>query len=212
MTVAVQALPITYNGNGTAAPLAVPFRFLAPDHLVVTRIAASGTRTVLTRGTHYSVAGGGDAQSGTVTPLAAIAVGDKWEIDRATPREQPTNYPVGDDFPAETHERALDRNMMIAQEQDRRTALLDARAVKVPEGETAGSLPPLAQRASRLPAFNSIGGLGVLGGINGVVALDALGQPFVQPLTTVIAALGTTLIDDGAWGGDVITADDGAWG
>lgn len=129
MTVAVQALPIIYTGNGTAAPLAVPFRFLAPDHLVVTRIsAATGARIVLTRGTHYSVSGAGSNSGGTVTPLAAIAVGDKWEIDRATPREQPTAYPVGDDFPAATHELALDRNMLVAQEQDRRASDIEARA------------------------------------------------------------------------------------
>jgi hypothetical protein len=140
MTVAVQALPITYNGNGTAAPLAVPFRFLAADHLVITRIAADGTRTILTRGTHYSVAGGGDAQSGTVTPLAAIAVGDKWEINRVTPREQPTAYPVGDDFPAATHERALDRAMLVAQEQDRVAAAIALRTPLAPVGEVAPEL------------------------------------------------------------------------
>lgn len=144
MTVAVQALPITYNGNGTAAPLAVPFRFLSADHLVITRIAADGTRTILTRGTHYSVAGGGDAQSGTVTPLAAIAVGDKWEIARRTPREQPTNYPVGDDFPAKTHELALDRAMMVAQE-------IDAK------GDERAARTPLALPGQTAPAFDVTG-------------------------------------------------------
>lgn len=140
MTVAVQALPITYNGNGTAAPLAVPFRFLAANHLVVTRIAANGARTILTRGTHYTVSGGGEGPSGTVTPLAPIAVGDKWEIDRATPREQPTAYPVGDDFPAKTHELALDRAMMVAQEQDRRASDIETRAPLALPGQVA---PPL---------------------------------------------------------------------
>jgi len=137
MTVAVQALPITYNGNGTAAPLAVPFRFLAANHLVVTRVAADGARTVLVRGTHYSVSGGGEAPSGTVTPLAPIAVGDKWEIDRVTPREQPTAYPVGDDFPAKTHELALDRQMLVAQEQDRRALEIANRAPLALPGQVA---------------------------------------------------------------------------
>lgn len=163
MTVAVQALPITYNGNGTASPLAVPFRFLANDHLVVTRIAADGTRSVLVRGTHYSVAGAGPGPGGTVTPLAAIAVGDKWEIDRATPREQPTKYPTGDDFPAATHELALDRSMMVAQEIDARAAALAARTPLALPGQNAPGFDVaglaeddlLVFKGGRLRRFNS---------------------------------------------------------
>lgn len=137
MTVAVQALPITYNGNGTASPLAVPFRFLSNDHLIVTRIDANGARTVLVRGTDYSVSGAGAGSGGTVTPLASIAVGVQWEINRATPREQPTAYPTGDDFPAATHELALDRNMLVAQEIDARAADMAARAPLALPGQVA---------------------------------------------------------------------------
>lgn len=137
MTVAVQALPITYNGNGTASPLAVPFRFLANDHLVVTRIDAAGARTVLLRGTDYTVSGADTGSGGSVTPLAAIAVGDKWEIDRFTPREQPTAYPPGDDFPAATHEKALDRTMLVAQEIDKVAAALATRTPLALPGQTA---------------------------------------------------------------------------
>lgn len=145
MTVAVQALPITYNGNGTASPLAVPFRFLANDHLVVTRIDAAGARTVLLRGTDYTVSGADTGSGGSVTPLTAIAVGDKWEIDRFTPREQPTAYPPGDDFPAATHEKALDRNMLVAQEIDKAAAAISARTPKVPAGEIAPDFASLSE-------------------------------------------------------------------
>lgn len=137
MTVAAITPEVTYLGNGTAAPLAVPFRFLAPDDLIVTRIAPGNVLTLLVRGVDYTVAGAGGL-AGTVTPLAAIAVGTSWLIQRSTPHIQATDYVTGDDFPAETHELALDRLMLIVQELSRdmltRSEVIDIIAVALVAG------------------------------------------------------------------------------
>ncbi len=163
MTVAAITPVQTYLGNGSAAPLAVPFRFLAADDLVVTRIAPGNVRTVLARGIHYSVTGAGGT-AGSVTPLAPIPAGTSWEVARATARTQPADYLTGDSFPAETHELALDRMMLAVQEQDVATAAVAAdgddtaaRALRAVEGEVMDLLPPKAELASRVLGFDNVG-------------------------------------------------------
>lgn len=163
MTVAAVASQVVYLGNGTAAPLAVPFRFLELDDLVVTSITLSGVRSVLTRGVDYSVAGAGGT-SGTVTPLAPVPVNTSWEIRRRTPRAQTADYVTGDPFPAETHELALDRMMLVAQELDVSVAEIVARAVRVLPGETIAELPAASLRASKYFVFDALGNSSVSSG------------------------------------------------
>jgi hypothetical protein len=133
MTVAVQTPVITYQGNGTAAPLAIPFAFLVDDHIRVIA-TTNGVETLLVLGTHYLLTGAGNPNGGTVTPLAVIANGTTWQIERRTAIEQPTNYVEGQGFPAQSHETGLDRLAMIAQEQDAAQADLVVRALQVPRG------------------------------------------------------------------------------
>lgn len=129
-----------YAGDDSANPRPVPFKFLANDDLRVTRTNADGSETVLVRGTHYSVAGAGAAAGGSVTPLAPIAVGTNWRIEGYMPLGQPTDYTAGDDFPAESHERGLDRAMIGLQENRRDLNETDLRAIKVRKGQVAPDL------------------------------------------------------------------------
>lgn len=129
-----------YPGDDSATPRPVPFKFLGNDDLKVTRVAADGSETVLVRGTDYSVAGAGSDAGGSVTPLAPIASGTSWRIEGDMPLAQPTDYTAGDDFPAESHERGLDRSMIAHQEARRDIEDTRQRALTVPRGEVA---PPL---------------------------------------------------------------------
>lgn len=144
MTVAVQVPTATFLGNGTASGLNLAFQFLDNSHLVVTKIASDGGQTILVEGSDYSVSGSGLSTGGVVTPLAVIAIGDQWKVERATPREQVADYAEGDDFPAASHEGALDRDMMIEQEQDEIISNSRSRSVLVPDGETAPDFASLA--------------------------------------------------------------------
>jgi hypothetical protein len=114
MTVEAKVAFIKYAGNGTASPLAVPFRFLEASHLIVTALT-DGAAQILVRGTHYNVAGAGAAAGGTVTPTAPVPIGTSWTISRRTPRSQPTKYDDGF-YSAKAQETGLDRQALALQE------------------------------------------------------------------------------------------------
>src|SRR5262249_22869898 len=95
---------------------AIPFAFFGADELtVIERQSNTGVRTTKILGTHYTVAGG-NGDNGTVTAVAPPAVGVTWTIARKNHRTQTVGYTPNDPFPAETHERALDRQAAVSQE------------------------------------------------------------------------------------------------
>lgn len=146
-----------YPGDDSANARAVPFKFFDNDDLKITRTNADGSETVLVRGTHYSVAGAGNPAGGSVTPLAPIAAGTIWRIEGDMSLGQPTDYTAGDDFPAESHERGLDRAMIGLQEARRDANDRQARSWLVPRGEQGGVLPTAAGRANRFRAWDAVG-------------------------------------------------------
>ena len=146
-----------YPGDDTATPRAYGFKILDPDDLRVTRTNADGSETVLVRGTDYSVSGAGNPTGGNVTPLAPIATGTSWRIEGDMSLGQPTDYTAGDDFPAESHERGLDRSMIAHQEARRDLNDTITRALMVPRGEVSPTLPPAAQRAGKFGAYDADG-------------------------------------------------------
>lgn len=153
MTLAAIDPIIVYQGSGATTPLAVPFRFFANADLKVTQ-TITGAKSVLVLGADYTVTGVGDAAGGEVTPLAVIAVGTSWKIERLTARTQQTDFVDGNNFPSEAHENALDRLMAIDQEQDAETADVKSRAMLVPVGEVSADLPPATERQSKFLVFD----------------------------------------------------------
>lgn len=116
MTVSASTSRADYTGNGTTTAFSVPFYFLENSHLKVIKTSTSGTATTLVLTTDYSVSGAGVLAGGTVTTVTAPASGEKISILRNVPIEQQTNYVPNDPFPAESHEAALDKLTMIAQQ------------------------------------------------------------------------------------------------
>lgn len=116
MTISTTASSKSYNGNGVTKAFSFPYRFFANDDLVVTLVASDGTQTVQTLSTDYTVAGADDPAGGTVTMVVAPAVGEQLIVSRVVAMTQEVDYTSGGAFPAETHERALDRLTMIAQQ------------------------------------------------------------------------------------------------
>ena len=155
MTVSTTTTKISYAGDGTTVAFAVPFVFFGATELeLIERVIATGVETVKTLATHYTVAGGAGA-TGTVTAVVAPPATVTWTIARKTARTQLTDYLVGDAFPADTHERALDRLTAIAQE----IAEAVARTISVPVSDTAapGTLPTASLRANKALVFDASG-------------------------------------------------------
>lgn len=115
MTVASVDNSRTYNGNGATTAFSFPVYFLANEDLRVVVRSTAGTETVQTINTHYSVSGAGNINGGTVTMVTAPAVGEVLAIVREPAATQTTDYTEGDPFPANSHERGLDKLTMIAQ-------------------------------------------------------------------------------------------------
>ena len=109
MTISTTDSRISYNGNGVTTEFSFPYRFLANGDLVVLSVSSAGVETVKAIVTDYTVTGAGDDAGGTVTMVVAPAVGTRLIVYRDTDIVQETDYISGDPFPAETHERALDR-------------------------------------------------------------------------------------------------------
>lgn len=157
MTVSTTTSRISYTEDGVSTVFPVPFRFLADADLVVERIIA-GVVTVLALTTDYTVAGADAALGGSITRTAATN-GATLRIRRQTPRTQSMVYSVGDDFPAESHERALDRLTLIAQEADAAEAETEARALRVPAGEIAAEVPAPRLNVGKFLASAAAGAL-----------------------------------------------------
>lgn len=171
MTIAVSTSRASYVGNGVTLAFPVPFTFDAAGDLRVT-LEVGGVVTALLLNSGYSVTGAGNEQGGQVLCAVAPPVAAVLRIVRATARTQLTDYVPNDPFPADSHERALDKLTRIDQEQD---ALL-VQAVQLPETEVGPmTLPGSQARAGRVLAFGG-GGAAIAG-------------PLVATLETVAASL-----------------------
>lgn len=116
MTVSSQVSSVSYLGDGVTTLLPVPYYFLEQTHLLVTRVNIGGTTDTLILGSDYSVSGAGNQAGGSITMLVAPEVGVQIIIDRSVPATQETDYVPNDPFPAESHERALDKLTMLVQQ------------------------------------------------------------------------------------------------
>lgn len=116
MTLSTTATRVAYAGDGTTTAFPIPFTFFDADELeVIERTAATRAEIPRSLSADYNVAGGNGAP-GTVTAAVAPPAGVTWTIRRLTRRSQLTDYTANDPFPAETHERALDRLQAQMQE------------------------------------------------------------------------------------------------
>lgn len=146
MTVSTTTSRVEYAGDGSTVAFAVPFYFLANADL---RVYQAGVLKTIT--THYTVSGAANPAGGTVTFVTAPASDQDVVIFRDPAITQETDYIANDPFPAESHERALDKLTMIAQ---RIGSQID-RAVTLADGSTtAVSLDLPDPEASHLLGWN----------------------------------------------------------
>lgn len=132
MTVSSSINTETFAGDGVSVLFTCPFRVLAAADLLVYLITvATGARAQLAYGADYTVSDVGLANAKFTTAVAYSNAYQLYAI-RRTARTQETDYRNLDAFPAETHEMALDRLTMIAQEADE----AQGRSIRVPLGST----------------------------------------------------------------------------
>lgn len=135
MTVSTTVARISYAGNGSTTVFSVPYYFLAAADLKVWKRSSSGVETLQALNSQYTVSGAGNGSGGSVAFATAPASGETVVIVRDPIITQETDYQANDAFPAETHERALDRLTMVGQ----RHADLLTRALVLAESDTDGA-------------------------------------------------------------------------
>lgn len=110
MTVSSQTSRIEQLGDGTTTAFAVSFYFLADADL---KVFVDGVQQTIV--TNYTVTGAGNPAGGSVNFVSAPANGVQVVIFRDPALTQGLDYIDNDPFPAESHERGLDKLTMIAQ-------------------------------------------------------------------------------------------------
>ena len=168
---------IQYNGNNsTTSSYAIPFVFFENAHIKCVVTSSTNVDTTLTLGSTFNVTGAGNPNGGSLTTTTAVPTSSKVTIFREVPATQTTSYQEGGDFPAASHERALDKLTMIAQQ----TKRLADRAIKVPETQNNPNDLPNASTGSKL-----------LTSTNGTIGWDENRNPPPYPATAGTQALVT---------------------
>ena len=145
---------IQYTLTGAGQTLTVPFKFIAAGDLAVVKTVL-GLDSLLTRGSDYTVTGGGGVPATGAVIMIAGTAGDTITIYRAADLTQPSVYASNDAFPAKTTETAFDRIAMQVQQ----IGLKLARALRIPitNADTQTGELILTQRAGKLVAFDGSG-------------------------------------------------------
>jgi hypothetical protein len=155
---------IQYAGNNsTTTSYAVPFVFLENSHLQAIARTSAGVESTVTLTNHT---GAGDVNGGTVRTSVAVPATSTLTIYREVPATQTTQYQEGGDFPAASHERALDKLTQIAQQNTRQIGnslrLTEANPIAVLSLPTAAGQHVLATAGSgTAPSFQSLGSLSI---------------------------------------------------
>ena len=162
MTISSTTVKNSYSGNASTTVFAYTFKIFANTDLQVIIRSSTGTETVKTLTTHYTVSGVGDASGGNVTFTTGNtpASGETVVIRRAVPQTQAIDYIANDPFPAESHEEGLDRATMTTQQVQEE---LD-RSLKLSRTNTMTSTEftvGATDRANKVLSFDSSGELSV---------------------------------------------------
>jgi hypothetical protein len=158
MTVSSQTSKVSYSGNGSTVAFTVTFYFLADSDIKVLVRSANGTEVVKTLNTDYTITGAGDPAGGTVTFTTAPISGETVVLARSVPLTQVTDYTPNDPFPAETHERALDKLTQVTQQINEAVD----RSIKLSLSNTMTSTEftvDAAERANKVFGFDAAGEL-----------------------------------------------------
>lgn len=116
MTVSQTQIEQNFLGDGSTTTFAIPFEFISNDQIKVDEYDSSTeATTTLTEGVDYTL----DTTPAENVVFSTAPSSDKTiTVYRYTPRLQSADYIEAGSFPAEDHETALDKIVMMVQELD----------------------------------------------------------------------------------------------
>jgi hypothetical protein len=117
MTISSETARNDYNGNDVTVEFAIEFYFLIDaDIRAVLYNDVTDVETELEINTHYTLAGAGAAEGGTLTMVTAPTSDETLTILRDLAYTQEIDYVEHSNFPADSHERAIDKLTMLQQQ------------------------------------------------------------------------------------------------
>ena len=157
MTISTTIIKNSYSGNGSTSAFTYNFKITDDDDIQVIIRSLTGTETVKSKGTHYTVAGVGN-NSGTVTFTSGNipASGETVVLRRSTPQTQAMDLIDNDPMSADTIETAHDKTTSITQELQEQVD----RSIKLSRTNTMTSTEftvGATDRANKILAFDSSG-------------------------------------------------------
>ena len=158
MTISTTTIKNSYSGNSSTDAFAYTFKISDQDHMQVIIRSSTGTETVKSLSTHYTVSGVGNSSGGTVTFTSGNipATGETVILRRNTTQTQGMDLIENDPLPANTLETAIDKNLAIAQELqeqlDRSFKVSRTNTIASPEFTTSAT-----DRANKTVGFDSSG-------------------------------------------------------
>ena len=183
MTITTQSNKVSYSPSGSQTAYPFSFPIFDEDHLIVYRETAAGVVSTLTLGVDYTVSTATNPgepipwpSGGTVTTTSGYSDG-KIVLVNSVPATQETDYTEGAEFPAESHEAALDKLTLIVQ----RALETASRSFQIAETDSGSPiLPSAAARAGLFLAFDANGDVTVAAGSVGAgLVLSALGESLI---------------------------------
>ncbi len=162
MTISTTTIKNSYSGNGSTTSFNYTFKIADDDEIQVIIRSSTGTETVKTKTTHYTVAGVGNANGGSITfttgntPTATETV----VLRRSTPQTQGLDLIENDPMPADNIETAYDKLTAISQELQEQVD----RSIKISRTNTMTSTEfttSATDRATKVLSFDSSGELAV---------------------------------------------------
>ena len=162
MTISTTTIKNSYNGNGSTTAFNYTFKISAESEMQVIIRSSSGTETVKSLTTHYTISGVNNPGGGAVTFQSShIPVsGETVILRRVTAQTQAMDLIDNDPMSAETIETAHDKTTAIAQELQEQ---ID-RSLKLSRTNTMTSTEftvDATNRANKILAFDSAGEIAV---------------------------------------------------
>jgi hypothetical protein len=160
-----------YAGNGVTTTFAVPWKFFDNGDITVILQSDEGVDATLEENVHYALTGAGDESGGEVDLDMAPAIGETLTVLLDPDLVQPLDYVANDPFPAEAHERGLDR----LTQQNIRTRDMVQRCLRGADGDALPSfeLPGAGERASKFLRFDSNGNPEMAAGLDQSATLSS---------------------------------------
>ena len=160
MTISTTINKVSYSGNGATTTFAYTFKVFSGTDLKVYIRDASGTETLQTITTHYTVSNVGNASGGNVDFVTPPSGTDKVIIQRVLPLTQTFDYVLNDPFPSDSHEDGLDKlTLQIQQVQEEVDRSIKASVTN--EITSTEFTIDAATRANKLFGFDGSGNISV---------------------------------------------------